>query len=244
MPAWGACFEGAPPEVRPGRRTDLQKLWDRFDLDTPLRVVDCPDRQLHRAAQELVATERNEHPDTSVTVLLPRRAYGPLERLLHDRTADKIAKAVSRTPGAAATIVPYDVESQISEAFPHTVEQRIARRFADVEARIWRGETHTTASYEQPERSPTAVAMSKLIPGRSATIEGRVSEVEDVTKRQQTVHSVLVGDDSGQIRITLRPEQGGAEIIPGQLLRITGQARRDDNSQAITMADPSYQVVE
>jgi hypothetical protein len=93
----------------------LRKLWQRFDLDTPLRVLDCPDRQLTRVAQELVAAERHEHPETHVTILLPRRAYGPLGRILHDRTADKIAKAVSRTPGAAATIVPYDIQSQISK---------------------------------------------------------------------------------------------------------------------------------
>jgi amino acid transporter len=92
----------------------LRKLWQGFDLDTPLRVLDCPDRQLTRAAQELVVTEQNKHRDTHVTVLMPRRAYGPLGLLLHDRTADKIAKAVSRTPGAAATIVPYDVRSEKS----------------------------------------------------------------------------------------------------------------------------------
>ncbi len=222
----------------------LQKLWDRFDPDTPLRVVDCPDRDLTRAAQELVTAERNQHPDTNVTILLPRRAYGPLERLLHDRTADKIAKAVSRTPGTAATIVPYDVQSRISEALPNKVEQRIGRGFADVEARIWHGETRVATAYEHPERSPGLIAMDKLTPGRSATIEGRVSEVEDVTTRRRTIHSVVVGDDSGQIRITLRPEHGGAEIVPGQLLRITGQARRDDDSEAISIADPSYQVVE
>ena len=93
---------------------DLRKLWQRFDLDTPLRVLDCPDRQLTRAAQELVVTEQNKHPDTHVTILMPRRAYGPLGLVLHDRTADKIAKAVSRVPGAAATIVPYDVRSHKS----------------------------------------------------------------------------------------------------------------------------------
>ena len=86
--------------------------------------------------------------------------------------------------------------------------------------------------------------MSKLVPGRSATIEGRVTEVEDVTKRHRTFHSMVVGDDSGQIRITLRPGHGGAEIVPGQLLRVTGEARKDDNSEAISMADPAYQVVE
>jgi hypothetical protein len=45
---------------------------------------------------------------------MPRRAYGRLGLLLHDRTADKIAKAVSRIPGAAATIVPYEVRSHKS----------------------------------------------------------------------------------------------------------------------------------
>ncbi len=89
----------------------LRNLWQGFDLDTPLRVVDCPDRQLTRAAQELVVTEQSKHRNTHVTVLMPRRAYGPLGLLLHDRTADKIAQAVSRIPGAAATIVPYEVRS-------------------------------------------------------------------------------------------------------------------------------------
>jgi hypothetical protein len=27
---------------------DLRKLWQRYDLDTPPRVLDCPDRQLTR----------------------------------------------------------------------------------------------------------------------------------------------------------------------------------------------------
>jgi amino acid transporter len=87
----------------------LRKLWQQHELDTPLRVLDCPDRQLPRAAQDLVTSERTAHPDTEVTVLLPRRAYGRLGRLLHDRTADKIAKAVNRAPDTAATIVPFEV---------------------------------------------------------------------------------------------------------------------------------------
>jgi amino acid transporter len=93
----------------------LQTRWDVFEHDTPLRLVDCPDRHLSRAAHELVLQVLNDHPDTKATVLLPRRTYSPLVgRLLHDRTADKIARAVSRIPGAAAQIVPYDIESRIA----------------------------------------------------------------------------------------------------------------------------------
>ncbi|WP_459979687.1 hypothetical protein, partial [Mycobacterium avium] len=73
-----------------------------------LRLVDCPDRHLTRAAHELVLRVLADHPEARATVLLPRRTYSALVgRLLHDRTADKIARAVSRIPGAAAQIVPY-----------------------------------------------------------------------------------------------------------------------------------------
>ena len=94
----------------------LQQRWEVFEHDTPLRVVGCPDRNLGRAAHELIVQLLNDDPGTKVTVLLPRRTYSPLVgRFLHDRTADKIARAVSRIPGAAAQIVPYDIESRIAE---------------------------------------------------------------------------------------------------------------------------------
>ena len=49
-----------------------------------------------------------------MTVILPRRSYSPLlGRFLHDRTADKIARVISRIPRSAATIIPYDVQSRL-----------------------------------------------------------------------------------------------------------------------------------
>jgi hypothetical protein len=51
---------------------ELQERWEHFDGDTPLRVVDCRDRHLSRAGQQLVLQALDEHPDTKVTVLLPR----------------------------------------------------------------------------------------------------------------------------------------------------------------------------
>jgi len=97
----------------------LQERWQHFEHDTQLRVIDCPERHLSRSAQELVLEVKREHPDTKVTVLLPRRTYSAmLGRLLHDRTADKMARAVSRIQGATAIIVPYDVESRIARVNP------------------------------------------------------------------------------------------------------------------------------
>ncbi len=222
---------------------ELRKRWDDFDLDTALRVVDCPDRQIVRALHALIIKARDERRNTNVTVLLPRRTYAPvLGRLLHDRTADKISKAVSRIPDAAATIVPYDVQSRIREAFPDIMETRIARQVEKVEMRIWRGENQTVEDYEHPERSAAVIPVDHLIPGRSATVEGRVSEVEDITKRQKTSRTITIGDDTGEIRVTFRPGQG-AEIQPGQVLQVTGKARQTGNGQ-ISMLDPKYRVIE
>jgi amino acid transporter len=105
----------------------LQEIWQRFDHQTPLQLVDCPDRHLSRTAQELIMRELENHPDTQVTVLLPRRTFSALlGRLLHDRTADKMARAVSRIAGATAIIVPYDVGSRIARLVPERLRQAIA----------------------------------------------------------------------------------------------------------------------
>jgi amino acid transporter len=95
----------------------LQQRWEHYEDQTPLRMIECPDRHLSRAAQELVLQEIHDNPGTKVTVLLPRRTYAPLVgRLLHDRTADRMAAAVSRVPDATAQILAYDVGSRIARA--------------------------------------------------------------------------------------------------------------------------------
>src|SRR5664279_3196308 len=89
---------------------DLLSAWDsQPGLDLSLELVECPDRRLARAALELTERLMADGASAQVTMLLPRRSYGAfLGRMLHDRTADDIAAAVSSVPGAVATIVPYD----------------------------------------------------------------------------------------------------------------------------------------
>jgi amino acid transporter len=222
----------------------LRKRWDHFELDTRLRVVDCPDRRITRAAQLFVAKARDELRDTNVTVLLPRRTYAPLiGRLLHDRTADKIARAVSLIPDAAATIVPYDVQSRIQEAYPERFEQRVTRELDKVEAWVSRGEDQDIEAYEHPDPSRSVITVAGLIPGQRATFEGRVNQVEDITRGKRTLRSIVVGDHSGEIGVTFRPGHGGADIQPGQLLRIIGKPKQTGN-RPLSMLDPAYHIVE
>ena len=90
----------------------LRQDWVRANTGISLDFVDCPDRRLARAAAEMVSAEA-ALPGVGVTAILPRRVYSPVARLLHDRTADKIAGVISQIPHAAATIVPFDVRRRV-----------------------------------------------------------------------------------------------------------------------------------
>src|SRR5215475_8673217 len=104
----------------------LREEWMRGERDIVLDFVDTPDRRLNKAAAELVSREAAV-PGTHVTAVLPRRSYSPLlGRLLHDRTADKIAAAVSQIPNAAATIVPFDVRSRLEVLHERQLERERA----------------------------------------------------------------------------------------------------------------------
>lgn len=220
----------------------LQQRWDYFGLDTPLRVVDCPDRRLTRTAQQLVDAARNEYPDSHVTVLLPRRTYAPvLGRLLHDRTADKIAKAVSLLPDAAATIVPYDVQSRVRQAFPDLFEQRIVREVEKLQKWVARSDQQSVDRYEHPAPPPDVIAVDGLIVGHLATVEGRVNEVDDTTSRGKPVRVVVIGDGSGELRVRFHAGRG-ADIAPGDVVVLTGKARQNGN-EPVYMSDPSYRLV-
>jgi len=127
----------------------LQQRWESFDHATPLRMVDCPDRHLSRTAQEFVLQALNDNPGSKVTVLLPRRTFSPLlGRLLHDRTADKMARAVSRISGATAIIVPYDIKSRLARVTPESFAEQVAREIDQVAAHRTRLAPHVVT---QPE---------------------------------------------------------------------------------------------
>jgi len=127
------------------RADKLRDKWTRADRGVPLDFVDCPDRRLARAASDLVEREIKD-AGTHVTVVLPRRTYSPLlGRLLHDRTADKIAQVVSRLPRSAATIVPYDVPSRVA-----VLQARKAAQPAATKPVMTAGSTSDPVIAEQP----------------------------------------------------------------------------------------------
>jgi hypothetical protein len=107
---------------------EVQEAWQTAAAlrELPLHLIDCPDRRLVRAAMELAANETVDR-GTHLTMLLPRRTYARLiGSLLHDHTADDIARATSRLPRVVATVVPFDVAGLIARRATSDAQAREA----------------------------------------------------------------------------------------------------------------------
>jgi amino acid transporter len=141
------------------RADKLREKWTRADRGVTLDFVDVSDRRLLRAATELVEREIAD-PGTHVTVVLPRRSYSALlGRLLHDRTADKIAAVVSRIPRSAATIIPYDVESRV-RVLQERQAAKLAAEAADAEQHV-----RSVATEVADRHAPTPNGETPAAPG-------------------------------------------------------------------------------
>jgi hypothetical protein len=94
---------------------ELADGWRRLGLSrVPLELVDCPDRRVARAALDVVAREVADGK-TEVSVLLPHRLYKRFwHRFLHDNTSDEISNAVSKLEHANVTMVPFQMDAQLS----------------------------------------------------------------------------------------------------------------------------------
>jgi amino acid transporter len=176
------------------RAEKLREKWMRADRGVALDFIDCPDRRLIKAATDLAEREI-EDPGTHVTVILPRRSYSQLlGRLLHDRTADKIAAAVSRVPRSAATIVPYDVPSRVA-----VLQARQAAAKAGKAGRV---------------AGPTASTTISTDPVSESTVSGSTA-AESAAAINLTVTAQELARESDVVAAHSVPRQSGNGAAPG-----------------------------
>jgi amino acid transporter len=151
------------------RADKLRQDWLRANTGVVLDFVDSPDRRLAKAAANLVSAEA-ALPGVGVTAIFPRRSFTPVVgRLLHDRTADKMAAAISRIPHAVATIVPFDVRSRVEELAKRqqAAKQAASARGAAKEGAPARGTTAAAAS------TPDGAAQTPARPAEGAPPDGQ-----------------------------------------------------------------------
>jgi amino acid transporter len=217
--------------IDPDHASALREAWDRIDrLDLPLEIVDCPDRRLGRAALELAERALVSGPANGVvTVLLPRRQYGVLVgRLLHDRTADEIAAAVSQVRGVAATIVPFDASTR-----PHSIRHSTRTPGAPQAHR----ESVSSIGPTPSERVTIAEA-----PHRGwAVLQGRIRSVESSSIAASPAYRAELCDESGGVTLLFYGRRKIEGLDPGALVRVEG--RVGERHGYLAMANPSYQIL-
>ncbi len=226
----------------------LEAGWARLGLShLPLDVIECSDRRLTRAALQLAA-ESIADGDTELTILLPRRGYaGGWNRLLHDRTADRIATVVSQLPHVNATVVPY----QLTGGW-------FARR------REWgRPPTGTGRPGEAPvagggigegapardeleraafgERVDDAQPIGEVQWRRRVRIAGRIRSVR-VQPRAGTANlECVIADGTGQLLLVFQGRRKIPGIQPGARMLVEGMVGDWSHRQAIL--NPDYELV-
>jgi amino acid transporter len=213
------------------RAKELREAWLRADRGIPLDLVDCPDRRLPRAAAELVARETSD-PGTHVTVVLPRRSYPALlGRLLHDQTADKIARVVSRIPRSAATIIPFDVEARLDVLHERQARQGVKALVPDAKIR----------AHEQPAVRPGVTPIGSVARNGRATVEGRVHSLEIRPVDHSCVLACQVTDATGEITALFYGRTHIPGVEPGAMIQLRGRVGIKD--AAAVMVNPAYELL-
>jgi amino acid transporter len=222
------------------RAESIKKAWNSSDAleDVPLELIDCPDRRIPNAAVDY-SIRATASPEVELTLLLPRRAYSRfLGKLLHDQTADEIARPISELSRVVATIVPFDVDKIISgdNSIVHNHKEVVIEKDAPLPIRsksLWIPSSTTISNHVTP--------ISNLIWRKRAQVEGRVSAIRTSSNNQSPKVEIEIWDETGGVTLQFlgRREITGLEV--GELLRAEGMVGESQGS--LTILNPSYEII-
>ncbi|MFI5286252.1 MAG: amino acid permease [Candidatus Dormibacteria bacterium] len=212
----------------------LKEEWSRLGLaHLPLDILECRDRRLERAALEYVA-DIVADGTTECTVLLPRRAFhSRLARVLHDRTADRIADAVGGVAHVAATIVPFNLEAAQRRRFrSHAIRADVARR------KPMRG---TGLDRELARRATGTIPISEVTWRTRVRVAGRIRSLRVQTAKGTANLECEITDDTGILLLVFqgRPKIPGIE--PGARLIVEGMV--GSWKRRLAVLNPDYELV-
>jgi hypothetical protein len=226
----------------------LSKEWAKNEAcaDVPLELIDCPDRRLANAAVDYAirATAGN---DVELTLLLPRRSYSKvLGWLLHDQTAEDIARPISQLERVVATIIPFDVEKIISgQSNWKAPVEKTSKSKQEVPARTQSAFTKAPAATKSSE--PISHYAEEIIPigkiswRKRAHVQGRVSAIKSAPSGSSPLVEVEVWDESGGVTLQFlgRREISGLDV--GSQVKAEGMV--GENNGQLVILNPSYEIV-
>jgi amino acid transporter len=217
----------------------VSKMWTESKTfnDIPLSLIDCPDRRLSNAVVDY-SLRVTANPSVELTLLLPRRSYSPfLGRLLHDNTAESIARGVSQLPRVVATIVPFDVERILAVAGVAESATEALTPVAPVVIKAPILEQKRVA-IPRPLGPEGQVAIGDLRWRQRAVVEGKISAIRVAPSVSAPALEVEVWDDSGGLTLHFLGRVQIQGLIVGAALRADGMI--GEHNGAFAMYNPKY----
>ena len=90
----------------------LQEQWDRFDIPLPLVIIESPYRDITKPVIDYIRRIRRDSPRDLVMVFIPEYVVGRWwEKLLHNRSANRLKSRLLFMPGVMTTSVPWQLHS-------------------------------------------------------------------------------------------------------------------------------------
>jgi hypothetical protein len=179
-----------------------------------------------------------EQSDVELTLLLPRRAYrGFLGRLLHDQTAEEIARPISQLPRVVATIVPFDIDRILSGEITPPVKSEVAVKPSEpIRAKSeWRTNSEKVSHYQEKMMPIGDIQWRKR-----AHVVGKVTAIRPASMNSAPTLEIEIWDESGGVTLQFlgRREIAGLEV--GTTLVAEGMVGEQDG--ALTILNPSYEI--
>ena len=227
------------------RAEDIRKAWAATPAldDVMLELIDCPDRRLASAAMDY-AIRATTSPDVEVTLLLPRRSYTPiLGKLLHDQTAEEIARPISQLPRVVATIVPFDVAKIIAGKSVTVHEKHQEAVVAPVMTKP-KLEAASVVSFKNTEPvshyAENVTPIERISWRNRAQVEGQVTSIRTAPQGSPPMLEVELWDETGGVTLQFLGRREIAGLDVGSHLRAEGMVGESDGS--LTILNPSYEI--
>ena len=239
--------------VDTGVARKIEERWARLGLSRfPLDLVECPDRRLQRATLELAA-QAVADGQTELTMLLPRRGFtSGWSRVLHDRTADKIAAVVGQLPHVNATMVPYqltssklrlDKEAQVDQKTRVDKNARVERKLRQ-DQMVDQGSEASISGSIAIDRGPHlegAIPIGEVIWRQRARVAGRVKSVRVQPRAGVASLEATLVDGTGGLLLVFQGRRKVPGIKPGAELVAEGMV--GERERRLAILNPAYELL-
>ena len=221
-------------DLDPKVTKELEAAWAEIGpRNLQLEVIECPDRRIERAALEL-SVEAARPEDTECTIVLPRLNFSSrIARMLHDRTAENIAEAVTLVPRVSATVIPFRLDMAKRRRF--RAQQSAQREPARAEQPL------LAADVLLAERSGGAAPIGEAVYRERTRVSGRIRSVSVGKREGSPALECTLADASGSMLLVFQ----GRNAIPGleRGARVVVEGTVGSWQRKLAMINPDYELV-